>query len=127
MLIGAAGAFSVQVFWPKIVLKKWLNLKSKDLDFGADDEEEEEDDDDGSDVDGQGTAGQNLFFFPDASLFRGYHSFRAQRPRLSSLCPLTPCAASLPFALPENCGCDDDGGGARRPAEDGAQITGKVI
>jgi hypothetical protein len=33
------------------VLKKWLNLKSKDSEFNAD----EEDDDDGSDVDEQGT------------------------------------------------------------------------
>ena len=51
MLIGGAVAVRVQVFWPKIVLKKWLNLKSKDLDFGAD---EDEDDDDGSDIDDQG-------------------------------------------------------------------------
>jgi hypothetical protein len=33
------------------VLKKWLNLKSKDLDFGADEDEEE---DDGSDIDEEG-------------------------------------------------------------------------
>lgn len=50
IVIGAV-AVRVQVFWPKIVLKKWLNLKSKDLDFGAD---EEEDDDDGSDIDDEG-------------------------------------------------------------------------
>ena len=50
MLIGGAVAVRVQVFWPKIVLKKWLNLKSKDLDFGADEDE----DDDGSDIDDQG-------------------------------------------------------------------------
>ena len=43
--------------------------------------------------------------------------------RLCSLRPSLP-AASISFALPENCGCDD--GGARRPAEDGAQITGEV-
>jgi hypothetical protein len=30
------------VFWPKVVLKKWLNLRSKDYMFNAD-----EDDDDG--------------------------------------------------------------------------------
>ena len=76
---------SVQVFWPKIVLKKWLNLKSKDLDFGADDDE-----DDGSDVDGQGTVRRHLL------CSRGYRSFGAQRPRLSSLCPLTPyCLAFI--------------------------------
>ncbi|PAN32612.1 hypothetical protein PAHAL_5G499800 [Panicum hallii] len=51
MLIGAV-AVLVQVFWPKIVLKKWLNLKSKDLDFGAD-----EDEDDGSDIDDQENCG----------------------------------------------------------------------
>ncbi|TVU21482.1 hypothetical protein EJB05_31118 [Eragrostis curvula] len=34
-----------EVFWPKIVLKKWLNLRSKDLEFAADE------DDDGSDID----------------------------------------------------------------------------
>uniref|UniRef100_A0A0E0BYA7 Inositol polyphosphate-related phosphatase domain-containing protein n=1 Tax=Oryza meridionalis TaxID=40149 RepID=A0A0E0BYA7_9ORYZ len=38
-----------EVSWPKVVLKKWLNLKSKDSEFNAD----EEDDDDGSDVDEQ--------------------------------------------------------------------------
>ncbi|XP_039846224.1 type IV inositol polyphosphate 5-phosphatase 3-like isoform X3 [Panicum virgatum] len=54
MLIGGAVAVRVQVFWPKIVLKKWLNLKSKDLDFGAD---EDEDDDDGSDIDDQENCG----------------------------------------------------------------------
>jgi hypothetical protein len=37
----------VQVFWPKVVLKKWLNLRSKDYKFNAD-----EDDDDG-DVNGE--------------------------------------------------------------------------
>ncbi|OEL36451.1 Type IV inositol polyphosphate 5-phosphatase 3 [Dichanthelium oligosanthes] len=46
---------SREVFWPKIVLKKWLNLKSKDLDFGAD--EDDDDDDDGSDIDDQGNCG----------------------------------------------------------------------
>jgi hypothetical protein len=35
------------------VLKKWLNLKSKDSEFNAD----EEDDDDGSDVDEQENCG----------------------------------------------------------------------
>ncbi|RLN25431.1 type I inositol-1,4,5-trisphosphate 5-phosphatase CVP2 [Panicum miliaceum] len=45
---------SGEVFWPKIVLKKWLNLKSKDLDFGAD---EEDDDGDGSDIDDQENCG----------------------------------------------------------------------
>ncbi|KAF2948782.1 hypothetical protein DAI22_01g059800 [Oryza sativa Japonica Group] len=39
--------------WPKVVLKKWLNLKSKDSEFNAD----EEDDDDGSDVDEQENCG----------------------------------------------------------------------
>ncbi|CAM0880071.1 unnamed protein product [Alopecurus aequalis] len=37
-----------QVFWPKVVLKKWLNLRSKDYRFNAD-----EDDDDGGEVDGE--------------------------------------------------------------------------
>ena len=95
MLIGAADAFSVQVFWPKIVLKKWLNLKSKDLDFGADDDEDE-DDDDGSDVDGQGTVRRNLFFFPRSTHFCScsgvYHSFSAQRSFTSLFSPsLTSC------------------------------------
>jgi hypothetical protein len=40
-------AWWVQVFWPKVVLKKWLNLRSKDYKFSAD-----EDDDDG-DVNGE--------------------------------------------------------------------------
>uniref|UniRef100_A0A0E0JEY5 Inositol polyphosphate-related phosphatase domain-containing protein n=1 Tax=Oryza punctata TaxID=4537 RepID=A0A0E0JEY5_ORYPU len=39
--------------WPKVVLKKWLNLKSKDSEFNAD----EEDDDEGSDVDEQENCG----------------------------------------------------------------------
>ncbi|KAF0916064.1 hypothetical protein E2562_000690 [Oryza meyeriana var. granulata] len=55
-----------EVSWPKVVLKKWLNLRSKDSEFNADDEE----DDDGSDVDEQ-----------------------------------------------ENCGCNGDGGEARRRAD----------
>ncbi|PWZ33540.1 Type IV inositol polyphosphate 5-phosphatase 3 [Zea mays] len=42
-----------EVFWPKVVLKKWLNLKSKDLDLGASLAADDDDDDDGSDVDGQ--------------------------------------------------------------------------
>ncbi|KAL6627305.1 hypothetical protein ACP70R_031031 [Stipagrostis hirtigluma subsp. patula] len=41
-----------EVFWPKIVLKKWLNLRSKDADFAAD-----EDDDDGSDIDDEENCG----------------------------------------------------------------------
>ncbi|CAO2205347.1 unnamed protein product [Urochloa humidicola] len=48
MVVVKQRRMSGEVFWPKIVLKKWLNLKSKDLDFGAD---EAEDDDDGSDID----------------------------------------------------------------------------
>ncbi|XP_062194811.1 type IV inositol polyphosphate 5-phosphatase 3-like [Phragmites australis] len=40
-----------EVFWPKVVLKKWLNLRSKDLEFGADE------DDDGSDIDDEGNCG----------------------------------------------------------------------
>ncbi|KAL5225754.1 hypothetical protein ABZP36_012393 [Zizania latifolia] len=39
-----------EVSWPKVVLKKWLNLKSKDSKFNADEEDEEEE---GSDVDEQ--------------------------------------------------------------------------
>ena len=105
----------MQVFWPRIVLKKWLNLKSKDLDFGADDDEEDDEEDDGSsDVDGQGIRLAEI---------------SSSSPRRISLLavPSLPAPSSLQFALPENCGCDDDrGGSARRPAEDGAHITGKV-
>ncbi|XP_062182540.1 type IV inositol polyphosphate 5-phosphatase 3-like [Phragmites australis] len=61
-----------EVFWPKVVLKKWLNLRSKDSEFAADE------DDDGSDIDDQ-----------------------------------------------ENCGCND--GDARRPVDDGAQITDESL
>lgn len=46
-----------EVFWPKVVLKKWLNLKSKDLDLGASLAADDDDDDDGSDVDGQENCG----------------------------------------------------------------------
>uniref|UniRef100_A0A0D9UXL2 Inositol polyphosphate-related phosphatase domain-containing protein n=1 Tax=Leersia perrieri TaxID=77586 RepID=A0A0D9UXL2_9ORYZ len=53
-----------EVSWPKVVLKKWLNLRSKDSEFNAD----EDDGDDGSDFD-------------------------------------------------ENCGCDGNGGEARRRAD----------
>ncbi|KAL6848050.1 hypothetical protein ACP4OV_022178 [Aristida adscensionis] len=42
-----------EVFWPKIVLKKWLNLRSKDAEFAAD----EDDGDDGSDVDDEENCG----------------------------------------------------------------------
>ncbi|CAO2193955.1 unnamed protein product [Urochloa humidicola] len=48
MVVVKQRRMSGEVFWPKIVLKKWLNLKSKDLDFAADEDEE---DDDGSDID----------------------------------------------------------------------------
>ncbi|RCV24980.1 hypothetical protein SETIT_5G129900v2 [Setaria italica] len=54
MVVVKQRRMSGEVFWPKIVLKKWLNLKSKDLDFGAD---EEEDDDDGSDIDDEENCG----------------------------------------------------------------------
>ncbi|CAO2174868.1 unnamed protein product [Urochloa humidicola] len=47
MVVVKQRRMSGEVFWPKIVLKKWLNLKSKDMDFAADEEE----DDDGSDID----------------------------------------------------------------------------
>ncbi|KAL5227253.1 hypothetical protein ABZP36_015518 [Zizania latifolia] len=39
-----------EVSWPKVVLKKWLNLRSKDSEFNADEEDDEEE---GSDVDEQ--------------------------------------------------------------------------
>nr|CAB3475979.1 unnamed protein product [Digitaria exilis] len=55
MVVVKQRRMSGEVFWPKIVLKKWLNLKSKDLDFAAD--EEEDDDDDGSDIDNQENCG----------------------------------------------------------------------
>ncbi|KAK3160548.1 hypothetical protein QOZ80_1BG0061060 [Eleusine coracana subsp. coracana] len=50
-----------ELFWPKIVLKKWLNLRSKDLEFAADEVE----DDDGSDIEDEdncdcGDAGEAL-------------------------------------------------------------------
>jgi hypothetical protein len=44
-----------QVFWPKVVLKKWLNLRSKGLEFAADE------DDAGSDIDDEGSARNPLF------------------------------------------------------------------
>ncbi|KAK3164077.1 hypothetical protein QOZ80_1AG0012380 [Eleusine coracana subsp. coracana] len=52
---------SGEVLWPKIVLKKWLNLRSKDLEFAADEVE----DDDGSDIENEdncdcGDAGEVL-------------------------------------------------------------------
>lgn len=63
-----------QVFWPKVVLKKWLNLRSKDAKFNAD---EDDGDDDGEqeencgcdgagaerEAGGVGIAGE-LFFLP---------------------------------------------------------------
>ncbi|KAF8705778.1 hypothetical protein HU200_030982 [Digitaria exilis] len=55
MVVVKQRRMSGEVFWPKIVLKKWLNLKSKDLDFGADEDEDE--DDGGSDIDDQENCG----------------------------------------------------------------------
>lgn len=46
-MVFGADRFEAQVFWPKVVLKKWLNLRRKDYRFNADD-----DDDDG-DVNGE--------------------------------------------------------------------------
>lgn len=43
-----------QAFWPKVVLKKWLNLRSKDAKFDAD---EEDDLDDGDQEDNCGCDG----------------------------------------------------------------------
>ncbi|CAL4952011.1 unnamed protein product [Urochloa decumbens] len=54
MVVVKQRRMSGEVFWPKIVLKKWLNLKSKDLDFAADEDEE---DDDGSDIDDEENCG----------------------------------------------------------------------
>lgn len=79
MECGADADRRPQVFWPKIVLKKWLNLKSKDLDFGADDDEDE-DDDEGSDVDGQGMVDDAfLLLLWGSDCYGVYHRFGAQR------------------------------------------------
>jgi hypothetical protein len=75
----------VQVFWPKIVLKKWLNLKSKDLDFGADEDEEE---DDGSDIDDEG--------WPQFPLLRR-DPFSFYWPKITSFSFLTSHLMSLIF------------------------------
>jgi hypothetical protein len=109
MLIGAV-AVLVQVFWPKIVLKKWLNLKSKDLDFGAD-----EDEDDGSDIDDQG--------WPDFPL-HGRHPSASSWSSAAERSLLFPTSHFLSRFFSENCGCDN-GDGARRPADGGVQITGE--
>lgn len=97
----------MQVFWPKVVLKKWLNLKSKDLDLGASLAADDDDDDDGSDVDGQGTYGHGWpprphllrrVSVPGSPYLTFVHSGarpEGQRQRLSPLCPLTSCCLAL--------------------------------
>jgi hypothetical protein len=103
---------SGEVFWPKIVLKKWLNLKSKDLDFDAD-----EDEDDGSDIDDQG--------WPDFPL-HGRHPSASSWSSAAERSLLFPTSHFLSRFFSENCGCDN-GDGARRPADGGAQITDEIL
>lgn len=89
------------------MLKKWLNLKSKDLDLGASLAADDDDDDDGSDVDGQGTYGHGWpprphllrrVSVPGSPYLTFIHSGarpEGQRQRLSPLCPLTSCCLAL--------------------------------
>lgn len=43
----------LQLFWPRVVMRKWLNISAKDSDFSADPDDDDFDDVD-SDSDTQG-------------------------------------------------------------------------
>ena len=39
----------VQLFWPRVVMRKWLNITTQDSDFSADEDEEEEEEEENDD------------------------------------------------------------------------------
>ncbi|XP_030952152.1 type IV inositol polyphosphate 5-phosphatase 3 isoform X1 [Quercus lobata] len=43
----------VQLFWPRVVMRKWLNITTQDSDFSADEDEEEEEEEEENDDQGQ--------------------------------------------------------------------------
>lgn len=48
------GCTSLQLLWPRLVIRKWLNRETRDSDFSADErgdtETEDEDEDDGTSI-----------------------------------------------------------------------------
>ncbi|XP_017247563.1 type IV inositol polyphosphate 5-phosphatase 3 isoform X2 [Daucus carota subsp. sativus] len=43
-IVCCLGCSCLQLFWPKIVMRKWLNISAKDSDYSADTEDDEDDD-----------------------------------------------------------------------------------
>ena len=43
----------IQLFWPGVVMRKWLNISAKNSDYSADTEDEDDDNDADSDVEGE--------------------------------------------------------------------------
>ncbi|GAV72292.1 Exo_endo_phos domain-containing protein [Cephalotus follicularis] len=92
------GCSCLQLFWPRVVMRKWLNISAKDSDFSADTDEEEDEDND-SETEALGLLGR-------ASRFRvnkveepevdRYGKFQI----IDSLCFLVWCLAhSIDYAL----------------------------
>lgn len=44
----------LQLFWPRVVMRKWLNISDKDSDYSADPEDGDDDEDIDSDSDNEG-------------------------------------------------------------------------
>ncbi|XP_065627628.1 type IV inositol polyphosphate 5-phosphatase 3 isoform X5 [Quercus suber] len=44
----------VQLFWPRVVMRKWLNITTQDSDFSADEDEDEEEEEEEEENDDQG-------------------------------------------------------------------------
>jgi len=46
------GYWCIQLFWPRVVVRKWLNISSKDSDYSADSEDDYASSDSASDTNG---------------------------------------------------------------------------
>ncbi|KAK7855660.1 type iv inositol polyphosphate 5-phosphatase 3 [Quercus suber] len=76
----------VQLFWPRVVMRKWLNITTQDSDFSADEDEDEEEEEEEEENDDQGQQQQQhdtdnsnpQDAFPSLRRRRKSETFRAQ-------------------------------------------------
>jgi hypothetical protein len=57
------GWWCVQFFWPRVVIRKWLNISTDDSEFSADEDDYNENSGSGSDSEAEGLINLALFFY----------------------------------------------------------------
>ena len=75
MVLSKSVGWFTQRLWAKVVMRKWLNISARDLEYGADTEDESENEDVVEENQDSSSDEGSCFFYLSLSLSRIIHQF----------------------------------------------------